>query len=270
MIDELLDQLRGLKTILGRVKTVNVNIRSVKDQVIDVATDYFQRTRSQVLLLESTGYDVAAFDDAWQQLIRLAHGNNQKKSYSAVVQNLLKLGTEAAILTRSHGALAAKPGATPATPHIDQLLIDTIERLVPSAAQSYRQGVADLHATAQRCSFRGTACELREALREVLDHLAPDEDVTAQAGFKLEPNTVKPTMKQKVRFILKSRDRGKTTRELTEKSVDLLENLSGSVARAVYDRASLSTHTETTRTEVQRLRRYLDAVLYDILEIKSQ
>jgi hypothetical protein len=99
--------------------------------------------------------------------------------------------------------------------------------------------------------------------------LAPDSEVLKQPGFKLEENQTKPTMKQKVRFVLTSRDRNKTQRDATEKSVDLIESLVGEVARATYNRASLATHVETTRSEVHRIKRYVDTVLFDLLEISD-
>ena len=57
--------------------------------------------------------------------------------------------------------------------------------------------------------------------------------------------------------------------ESTEKSVNLIESLAGDVARAVYDRASLATHVESSRIEVQRIKRYVDTVLFDLLEISE-
>ena len=47
----------------------------------------------------------------------------------------------------------------------------------------------------------------------------------------------------------------------------LIEALCGEITRAVYDRASVSTHLQTTRQEVAQIKRYLDAVLFDLLEI---
>jgi len=88
-----------------------------------------------------------------------------------------------------------------------------------------------------------------------------------QPGFKLEQNQTKPTMKQKVRFVLRSRERNKTQTESAEKAVELVESLAGEVTRAVYNRASLATHVETARREVHRVKRYVDTVLFDLLEI---
>ena len=144
--------------------------------------------------------------------------------------------------------------------------METLDRLVPSAAASYRQGFNDLNGV-DRLSYRGTAAEFREALRETLDHLAPDDQVMAQEGFALEANQTTPTMKQKVRFVLTSRGRNKTQREAAEKSLALIGELSGEVMRAIYNRASLATHVQESKMEVQKIKRYVDTVLFDLLEI---
>lgn len=74
-------------------------------------------------------------------------------------------------------------------------------------------------------------------------------------------------MKQKARFVLISRGRGKTQTAVAEKSIAFVEGLAGEVVRAAYDRASLATHLETTRAEVIRIKRYVDTILFDLLEI---
>jgi hypothetical protein len=97
----------------------------------------------------------------------------------------------------------------------------------------------------------GTANELREALREVIDHLAPDEEILRVSGFKLERGQTKPTHKQKVRHILRSRDVPATARKAPEETTTLVEELTASVARASYQRTSVSTHIVTARAEVR-------------------
>jgi predicted pPIWI-associating nuclease len=148
----------------------------------------------------------------------------------------------------------------------ETLIVDTLERLIPSAAASYRQGLADLN-DERRHSYRGTASEFREALRETLDHLAPDSEVSAQPGFAYDGDQKKPTMKQKVRYVLNSRKRSKTQRDAAERSTSLVEELSGDVARAVYNHASLAAHVQQSREEVRKIKRYVDTVLFDLLEI---
>ena len=62
-----------------------------------------------------------------------------------------------------------------------------------------------------RISYKGTIAELREILREVLDYLAPDKEVIATPGFKLEKDRFTPTMKQRVRHVLRSRKKSEAS-----------------------------------------------------------
>src|SRR5205823_4436386 len=52
----------------------------------------------------------------------------------------------------------------------DDLILESLDDLCPSAAQSYRQALVDL-GSESRTSYRGPATDLREALRETLDML---------------------------------------------------------------------------------------------------
>jgi len=271
MIEDLLTNLKVLKNLLSKNAAVNVNGNQVKGIVIDKASEYFRTARQEVASLVLDEEELSKYDEDWQNLIRLAQRNNSKASYLSIINRLTEKTRELAVLSRST-AITAQPAAngTIALSQDEQRLIATLGEVLPSSAQSYRQGLKDLAGSPERLSYRGTATEFRESLREVLDHLAPDEAVKSQAGFKVEPGTNGPTMKQKVRFILSSRGRSKSNRELTEKSVELIESLSADVTRAVYNRASLSTHLQTTEREVRQIQRYLSAVFYDILEIKRQ
>jgi hypothetical protein len=135
-----------------------------------------------------------------------------------------------------------------------------------TAAACYRQGISDL-VGADRVSYRGTAAELRESLRETLDHLAPDAEVEQQRWYKPEDRQTRPTMKRKARYILTSRGRNRTQMTSAEKLLGLIEELSGEVMRAVYNRASLATHVHQSKNEVRQIKRYVDTVLFDLLEI---
>jgi hypothetical protein len=268
MIPDLLDQLKNLASAIRRSKAININSKTIKESAIATGSCYFKECRTETHRILGDDKALAKLDEDWQQLIRLAHTNNAKKSYLSLLKKLLEKTTELAVLI--HSPIA--PIVSQSVPKLsysqaEEILISTLEQLVPSAAQSYRQGLQDLRTTEKRFSFKGTACELRETLREILDNLAPDNEVRRQSWFKQEPDCNGPTMKQKVRYIMMSRGKNKAQRTLTEKSIDLIENPYGDVTRAVYNRASLSTHVETTKQEVSQMKRYLDAVLFDILEI---
>ena len=146
----------------------------------------------------------------------------------------------------------------------DEQIIGKLDALVPSAAQSYKQAILDLKDDS-RISFRGPALELREALREVLDHLAPDREVTVAPGYLHEKDRTGPTMKQKVRFIMKQKSGKRSSSEAPEQTVTAFEEAIATLARAVYERSSKATHVASERQTVVQLRRYVVAILHDIV-----
>lgn len=270
MIRELIDRLCGLQNRIRRGPAINVNDRETKEEVIAVAGQYFSACRQS--LVETLGETemLLSHDQKWQGLIRLAHGNSTRGTYLKTIVNLRK---ELAEFNVAHlSRIAEKPhgkGSLSDLTPAEDMIVRTLEKSVPSAAASYRQAILDL-ASATRLSYRGTASELRESLRETLDLLAPDDDVTSQTGFVLEKGQTKPTMKQKTQYILSVRGRTKTKRLLAEKSVDLVDTLAGEITRALYNQASLATHVEASRADVLKIKRYVDTVFFDLLEISDR
>ncbi|MBI2177520.1 MAG: hypothetical protein HYU38_04130 [Candidatus Tectomicrobia bacterium] len=138
----------------------------------------------------------------------------------------------------------------------------------PPAAVCYRQALADL-AGPERLSWRGTASELRESLRELLDKLAPDDVVVKNPGFKYEDGLRAPTMKQKVRFILKSRRWSEGQRKQLEDAADVVEEKVGSFVRSVYSGSSSSVHIEGNKKEVQSILRFVETAFGELLELEN-
>jgi hypothetical protein len=141
-----------------------------------------------------------------------------------------------------------------------------LREVCPSAAAAYCQALEDLGAE-KRESWRGPATDLRESLRETLDVLAPDDDVMKEPGFKLEKDAHRPTMKQKVRYILKKRGTPSGALAAPESAVQGIEDILGGIARSVYNRSSISTHTATDKKEVVRVHAWVRLVLCDLLEV---
>jgi hypothetical protein len=258
----LSDALARYSDRLSRVSTVNINSRDFREQTAMLAQEYFQSIRP---LLTQTGQDelIAQIDDSFQHLLQLSHGLTAAKSYRKYTKRLRKLAP------RLMGALVVNQGAeAPAeeTSADDARILQTLADMVPTAAASYRQALLDL-VDPNRVSFRGPALELRESLREVLDHLAPDKDVMDADGFKLEPERTQPTMKQKVRFILKARGRSKSESTVPENTANAIDGMIADLARSVYDKSSVAAHVATTRRNVGQIKRYVGALLHDILEI---
>lgn len=258
------DAFGGLVPKIRRSKSVNINSRPLREQIKTVARQYFRHGRP---LLEKRGLKdlTEELDPPFQALMQLSDGLNAAATYRKHIDLIRKALPKATLQMEMNFETATIPVHSGPNESESQI-IQTLAELVPSASLSFQQAIDDLKQEG-RISFRGPASELREALREVLDHLAPDDDVMTSDGFKLEKDRHKPTMKQKVRFILRARGRTKSTTELPEGTVLTVEEMVGDLARSVYTQGSIDTHIASGRRRVIQLKRYVEAVLSDILEV---
>jgi hypothetical protein len=259
----LSQELSRLATRIDRVNSVNVNAADLRVDVAELARHYLQHARPVLLDAELIEH-ASTLDDAFSNLLKLSESGNAVSSYKKQIKRIRKAVPSITAGLALHAGTSR--GGSKAPTADERKLLETIGQLVPSAAISYQQALADLQ-DERRVSFRGSALELREVLREVLDHLAPDKDVAATSGFKMEKDRSGPTMKQKVRFILKARGAGKTTSGTPEDSVNTVDAIVGDLTRSVYNLGSVATHVASERRQVVQVKRYIDAVLHDILEI---
>lgn len=269
MVREILDALDGIQTQLRQGRAVNVNDKETKRAAIDLASMYFSTVRPYLVEALGESDNLLLHDAEWQNFIKLAHGNNSRGSYRKAVRSLKRGISNFNVIFLSrlsergvHGSILSDQTRAEAG------ILQTLDEILPSSAASYRQGILDLR-DEQRLSYRGTASEFREALRETLDHLAPDKEVIKSPGFKFDRDLTTPTMKQKVTFVFNSRHRHKTQARVAGQSIDLIDAITGDITRAIYNRASLATHVETTRSEVLKIKRYVDSIFFDLLEISD-
>ena len=103
-----------------------------------------------------------------------------------------------------------------------------------------------------------------------MDVLAPDHEVKNAPGFKLEKDTHGPTMKQKVRYILKNRGTPSGAMTAPETAVQGIEEIVGGLTRSVYTRSNISTHTATDKKEVVRVHAWVRLVFCDLLEVPPE
>lgn len=264
--DDLVLKVQALGKALAKSAVVNVSAAAPRKAAKDLVQSYFRVARGE---LEGLGIaDLEELDAEFQTLLQLANRVSRRSTLIKIVRDIRNT------LESIEGQREMAIGAA-ARSHVsntnqltsqEQQIIATLQTLVPAASLSYQQAVQDLQQLG-RLSFRGTAAELREALREVLDHLAPDEAVSAAPGFKLEAQQTGPTMRQKARFILRSRGQAKNAIETAEKAVELIDELVASLVRSTYTRASISTHTTPTVAEVRRIKGYVDTLLLDLLAL---
>jgi hypothetical protein len=265
MIRSLQDRTRALENNVRSVKTQQIWGKGIGVEARSIVDDYFRGMRAQLGALLGDNDSVARADSIMQSILESSHKNVSAANFRALLKKASVALHELEGIILYEGALHS-PNAI--EDHVDVQIVETLNRMLPSACLSYKQALIDL-SESSRLSWRGPAADLRETLREVLDHLAPDADVTAQAGFRLEPNASGPTMKQKVRYVLSRRGYVRTAMDAPADAVTAVEAILGSFVRSVYTRSSVSTHTPSDKTEALRIRSFVRLALTELLEISE-
>lgn len=262
LLPETISECEKLYKSFSRIKSKQVQSTDLKDTTKTFVKGYFDKLKP---LLEGRGFDTSTTDSTMLSLIKATNSSTSTSIYKKLMKEVKRQLVEYESSPEYYSP-TKKPESGSQN---DQKILSTLEQAVPEAAKCYKQVLIDLNDN-NRESYRGTASEIRECLREVLDFFAPDTDVTATKGFKLEQGTTKPTMKQKVHYILKNRSLGKTEIKTPEEATNIVDDGIAKLARATYDRGSLSAHTDNKgKTEIIQLKMYLDTVLCELLEIHS-
>ncbi len=262
--------MRETKLILSRVNRANsiqISSANLQNRIRYFVQRYFRELRPE-LVVGMVATEV--LDKQMQDLMRMASARTSvtvyKKVFAKIGANLAEAEISREYLNSQRLSGGTQGTATKNTSQQDEVILNMLEQVVPGAAISYKQALADLQEN--RASYRGTATELREVLREVLDHLAPDAEVEAIPGFKFEEGEKQPTMKQKVHYILKIREIPDTAMEAPKMAAQIVDESVPRLVRAVYERGSLSAHSHREgRSEILQIKMYLDSVLSDLLEI---
>lgn len=248
---------------INRVNGKQLHSKKNRDALRKLVEKYFNDIRPTVLADNEQNDDVNKIDGEMQELLVLCHKHGSLKRYKQLLTELRKYLIKVDTQLVSSSVFKAQIQALDAT---DSQVVRTLQAILPSAALSYQQALIDLR-TETRLSWRGPATDLREALRGILDHLAPDAEVEAMPGYKRNPETNGPTMKHKVRFIMRKRGVIKALAEPTELAADSIDEAMSSFVRSVYTRSNVSTHTPTNKDEVLRVRDFVKIVLCELLEI---
>lgn len=260
-LDQICEELTALASKIDAVRAKSVPSSAVQPTARSIARTYFESVRSELKGVENRAGLVDEIDFIMQGMLQLASASREKEAYVGHIAELRPYLLEATI-----DLMKARGSPRLVLSQIEGAILDTLSRMLPLTAASYEQALRDI-VDGGRVSWRGTATELREVLREVIGHLAPDDKVMASAGFELEEGRGSPTQKQKVRFILRARRSSSAAVAVAETSVDTVDEVVGALARSTYERGSVSTHTPTPVTEIRNLKRYIDALLAELLEI---
>lgn len=262
---ELQKRAKSLERTFQKVRSKQLNSQEIKNGIRSFVQYYFRDFRADYIQNGRSENDLSITDAHMQDLLRCA----QKRTLMSICKRAMKEITTALheLELKSIMPVLSEKDITSDDIRYSKVL-DTLQKINSSAALSYEQALRDLN-DSNRKSWRGTAVEFRESLREILDTLAPDADVKAQAGFKLEQDTKGPTMRQKTVFILKSRQVAEKQIKPLADAINIVEELIGKFIRSVYERSSVATHTHTSKDEAFKIRNYVTLALIELLEIKT-
>ncbi len=132
-------------------------------------------------------------------------------------------------------------------------------------ANSYHQIKKDIDSP-DRISWSGTAHEIRETIRILLELLAPDKEISLESWYHIEKNCSGPTQKQRVKYILQKQS-ASSRQEDVVKLISNVDDLVGNMVRATYSRGSDAAHRGKDRKECKRLLKYFEAFTHDLLNI---
>lgn len=256
---------QDLRQKVARLRTAQVNRDDIRSEIREVVEGYFRTDRP--LFVEHFGTEslFPGVDQLMQELLRVSQVRSRRSRYLEVLSQLEREWRDVEVKALH---IARKLTGQPQLRESQEAIARTLERVCPPASVCYRQTLYDL-AGPDRLSWRGTASELRESLRELLDKLAPDDVVVKSPGFKFEDGLKAPTMKQKVRFILKSRRWPEGQRKQLEDSADVIDEKVGSFVRSVYSGSSTSVHVEGGKKEVQSILRFVETAFAELLELEN-
>lgn len=269
--DTFIGDLQNYGRSISRSSAVNVNTTVLRQEAKLLGRNYFRTVRPPILLIGMDRNIVSRLDLAIQRLIHLSTKQNAKISYINAINDAIQIAEEISVIREMNLSDQAIEESSPTKEVMsdhERLIAKALEEIVPSASRSYIQGINDL-ADTNRISYRGAANEFREALREILDQLAPDNEVTAQPNFQFEDRQSTPTRKQKARYILKARGMNSTALKVPEGFIEAIEEKVAAVVSATYGRSNNASHVHTERLEVQRIKQYLDVILSELLALPA-
>ena len=124
-----------------------------------------------------------------------------------------------------------------------------------------------IYQTEEIPNYSGVVHEIRDILTLLLDTIAPNGDVMAETGFKLEAGHNNPTRRQRVRYAVRRLYDPEHAKEIAS-DFDLLEILCERLAQAAtgaYRRASDLAHNSTPRERAYRVLKQWEGLLAQLL-----
>jgi exonuclease VII small subunit len=256
----------AIKKLLQRVRKCNTATISL-EEVLTLAKSVVNLWFNDVAPFAKFGSDnldaLQVIDSAMNQLLAHTLKAARRESYLATLNEALRAYEKGVYvyLHKTHGAVLAGMLSTGLG---GDDVTDALAKISESLSVGYQQVRKDL-SDSSRISWRGTANELREVIRELLEILAPDSLVTKAKWYKQDQHTKGATQAQRARFALEQRATQEHRTSAVQETLNLVEESIARLIRKTYQRANSVVHSPQDRDEVKRILGYFDLLARDLL-----
>ena len=250
-------QLEALEKSLSRSKARHVNTAGEISRVRAVVTTWFETLRPLVALRGIRKENLEAIDAVLKECVELTVQRSFRRRYRTLIRKasqVFKRQIVLALTTQTNPSLMDAAA---------QAVAQKLAQLSPALAASYRQIYLDLADTG-RLSYRGTANELREILREVLERLAPEQEILAQSWYQPVEGRQEPTRQQRARYILERRGAGSKAGEVATQTLTTVDKGLAKLVSDMYSRAAAAAHTSQDIAEIRRILGYFNPLIHDL------
>jgi hypothetical protein len=268
-LNQFSELINKLEHDIGKYKATNINSSELRNQAKENVQYFFRNCSSPLINSQIDVKLLENLNNGCQSLLKLSFRPNSKVSFLQAIKYIKQLIEQITIaLEIRHWDLSELTAKSEALSIEENNIYLTLLDIIPKVGLSFKQAIIDLNDSG-RISYRGVANELRESLRETLDFFSPDIKVMNEPGFQLEKDRKQPTMKQKVRYILRARGMAKNAMKTPEDATETIEARIADFTRATYDRSSIASHTSAERSEVIQIKKYVMVVLSEILSLPN-
>lgn len=253
--------LKNLVSRLRQSKGETVSLQEIRTLSKSVTNLWFHDVAPLAKLTTDNEVALKSIDGFMDQLISHTLKPTKKKTYLATINSAVKTYEKEVFVELHKRVGAVLAGGTSIA---NNSITEALAKISESLVAGYQQVLKDL-ANESRISWRGTANEIREVLRELLEVLAPDETVIKMSWYKQEPNTQGPTQAQRARYALEQRAVQSHRASATQETINLVEESVTKLLRKTYQRANNAAHTRQDKDEVKRILSYFDLLAKDLL-----
>jgi hypothetical protein len=257
-----------LKQLIRRIRkcnTITISLEDVRALAKSIAHLWFNDILPFTKLVSINEDVLRSIDDKMTTLISYTLRATKKTAYLLTLNEALKIYEKNIYieLHKDRGAILSGP---PQNIYNNSNIINGLANISESLSAGYQQVYQDL-SDGTRISWRGTANELREVLRELLEILAPDAAVKKAKWFAQDPKTEGPTQEQRAKYILEQRALNKTQAPVIQETLTTVEESIARLVRKTYKRINNASHTQQDQEEIKNILNYFNLLIKELLGI---